>query len=175
MSTQEIRVFGDPVLRRPTTPVTDIDGAFVALVEAMYDTMHAAPGSGLAACQVGVQKRFFVFDEYDGSGPDVLINPQIVDGKGSSPYEEGCLSIPGYGFEVIRPEVVTVTALDLDGREVTIETGGHLARVFQHETDHLDGILVLDRLDPDQRKRAMRALREHGLAGETPGGRRHAL
>lgn len=175
MTMQEIRVFGDPVLRRPTSLVTEIDGPLVKVVEAMYVTMHAVPGSGLAACQVGVQKRFFVYDEYDGEGPAVVINPEIVETKGSSPYEEGCLSIPGYGFEVVRAEVVTIRGLDLDGREIVVEADGHMARVFQHETDHLDGILVLDRLDPDQRKRAMRALREHGLAGETPGGRRHAL
>ena len=120
----------------------------------MYDTMYEASGVGLAAPQVGVQKRIFTFDV--GEGPQVLINPEIVEATGEWVYEEGCLSIPGFHFEIVRPKVVTMPGLDLDGNEVIIEGDELLGRVFLHEIDHLDGVLMLDRLDPDERKRALR-------------------
>ncbi len=175
MATHTIRVFGDPVLKRPTAPVTDVDGAFVKLVDAMYDTMYDAPGVGLAAPQVGVQKRFFVYDIHDDTGPHVLLNPQVVAATGEWEYEEGCLSLPGLAFEIVRPKLVTVQGLDLDGNEVTIEGDELLGRVFLHEIDHLDGVLMLDRLDGDERKQAMRRLREQGMGVPTPGGGSHAL
>jgi peptide deformylase len=173
MATHQIRVFGDPVLKRPAAPVTDIDGALAKLVDAMYDTMYEAPGVGLAAPQVGVQRRFFVYDV--GEGPHVLLNPTIVAATGEWEYEEGCLSLPGLAFEVVRPKVVTVTGQDLDGNDVTIEGDELLGRVFLHEIDHLDGVLMLDRLEPAQRKQALRELREQGMGVRTPGGRTHAL
>ena len=175
MATYTIRVFGDPVLKRPTAPVTDIDGALVKLVDAMYDTMYDAPGVGLAAPQVGVQKRFFVYDVNDDSGPHVIFNPQVVEAEGEWTYEEGCLSLPGLAFEIARPKVVTVHGFDIDGKEVVIQGDELLGRVFLHEIDHLDGVLMLDRLDGDERKRAMRELREQGMGVPTPGDRRHAL
>jgi peptide deformylase len=173
MATHTIRVFGDPVLKRPAAPVTDVDGALAKLVDAMYETMYDAPGVGLAAPQVGVQQRFFVYDI--GDGPFVLLNPEIVGASGEWVYEEGCLSLPGLAFEIARPKVITVKAQDLDGNEVVIEGDELLGRVFLHEIDHLDGVLMLDRLDGDDRKRAMRELREQGMGVPTPGGRRHAL
>ena len=173
MATHTIRVFGDPVLKRPAAPVTDVDGALAKLVDAMYETMYEAPGVGLAAPQVGVQQRFFVYDI--GDGPFVLLNPEIVGASGEWVYEEGCLSLPGLAFEIARPKVITVKAQDLDGNEVVIEGDELLGRVFLHEIDHLDGVLMLDRLDGDDRKRAMRELREQGMGVPTPGGRRHAL
>jgi peptide deformylase len=173
MATHTIRVFGDPVLKRPAAPVTDVDGALAKLVDAMYETMYDAPGVGLAAPQVGVQQRFFVYDI--GDGPFVLVNPEIVGATGEWVYEEGCLSLPGLAFEIARPKVITVKAQDLDGNEVVIEGDELLGRVFLHEIDHLDGVLMLDRLDGDDRKRAMRELREQGMGVPTPGGRRHAL
>jgi peptide deformylase len=173
MATHQIRVFGDPVLRRATAEVTQVDGAFVKLVESMYETMYAAPGVGLAAPQVGVQQRFFVYDI--GDGPSVLLNPRIVASTGEWTYEEGCLSIPGLAFEVVRPKVVTVQALDLAGDEVVVEGDELLGRVFLHEIDHLDGVLLLDRLDRDTRKQAMRALREQALSGVAPRDPSHAL
>ena len=173
MATHTIRVFGDPVLKRPAAPVTDVDGALAQLVDAMYETMYEAPGVGLAAPQVGVQQRFFVYDI--GDGPFVLLNPEIVGASGEWVYEEGCLSLPGLAFEIARPKVITVKAQDLDGNEVVIEGDELLGRVFLHEIDHLDGVLMLDRLDGDDRKRAMRELREQGMGVPTPGGRRHAL
>jgi len=175
MATHQIRVFGDPVLKRPAAPVTDVDGALAKLVDAMYETMYEAPGVGLAAPQVGVQRRFFVYDVNDDSGPHVLLNPQVVEQTGEWVYEEGCLSLPGLAFEIVRPKVVTVQGQDLDGNDVTIEGDELLGRVFLHEIDHLDGVLMLDRLDKDMRKVAMRELREQGMGVPTPGGRTHAL
>ena len=173
--THAIRLFGDPVLKRPVAPVADVDGALAKLIDAMYDTMYEAHGAGLAANQVGVQQRFFVYDVGDDSGPHVLLNPEIVGTSGEWTYEEGCLSLPGLAFEIVRPKLVTVQAIDLDGNEVVIEGDELLGRVFLHETDHLDGVLMLDRLDRAQRKEAMRELREQGMGVPTPGGRTHAL
>ena len=175
VATHTIRVFGDPVLKRPTAEVTDIDGGLVKLVDAMYETMHEAPGVGLAAPQVGVQKRFFVYELPDGDGPHALLNPQVVEAAGEWEYEEGCLSLPGLAFDIVRPKLVTVKGLDLDGNEIVIQGDELLGRIFLHEIDHLDGVLMLDRLDTDQRKLAMRELREQGMGVRTPGGRTHAL
>ena len=174
MATYPIRTFGDPVLKRPTAAVEEFDGALAKLVDAMYDTMYAAPGVGLAAPQVGVQRRFFVYDA--GEGPHVLVNPAIVETEGEWTYEEGCLSLPGLAFEVVRPKIVTATGLDLDGNEVTIVGDELLGRLLLHEIDHLDGVLMLERLDPADRKRALRTLREQAMnGGPAPTERRHAL
>jgi peptide deformylase len=175
VTTHAIRVFGDPVLRRAATPVTEIDGALVKLVDAMYDTMYDAPGVGLAAPQVGVQKRFFVYDVNDDTGPHVVFNPEIVEAAGEWAYEEGCLSLPGLSFELVRPKVVTIQGMDIDGNEILIKGDELLGRVFLHELDHLDGVLLIDRLEGEERKRALRELREQGMGARTPGGPRHAL
>jgi peptide deformylase len=176
VATHTIRIFGDPVLKRPTAEVTDIDATLVKLVDAMYETMHAAPGVGLAAPQVGVQKRFFVYEVPDDDvGPRVLLNPHVVETAGEWEYEEGCLSLPGLAFDIVRPKLVTVKGLDLDGNEVVLQGDELLGRIFLHEIDHLDGVLMLDRLDTDQRKAAMRELREQGMGVRTPGGPGHAL
>ena len=161
MQTYPIRVFGDPVLRQRAREVEDIDGVLARLIATMYETMHDAVGLGLAAPQVGVQKRIFTYDV--GEGDQVVINPEIVDSSGEWAYEEGCLSLPGFSFEIIRPKLVTLRGLDLDGNEIVIEADELLARVFLHEIDHLDGKLMLDRLDPDERKRALRELRDRDL------------
>jgi len=161
MSTYPVRVFGDPVLKQKAKDVTDLDGALARFVDTMVDTMYEASGVGLAAPQVGVQKRMFTFDV--GEGPQVLINPEVAEATGEWVYEEGCLSIPGFHFEIVRPKVVTMTGVDLDGNEVVIEGDELLGRVFLHELDHLDGVLMLDRLDPDERKRALRELRDVDL------------
>jgi peptide deformylase len=162
MSTYPIRVFGDPVLKQRAKEVADLDGKLARFVETMYDTMYGAAGIGLAAPQVGVQKRIFTFDT--GEGPQVLVNPEIAESNGEWAYEEGCLSIPGFHFEIVRPKLVTITGVDLEGNEVVIEGDELLGRVFQHELDHLDGVLMLDRLDADERKRALRELRDVDLA-----------
>ncbi len=175
VATHTIRLFGDPVLKRPAAPVADLNGSLAKVVDAMYETMYDAPGVGLAAPQIGVQQRFFVYDINDDTGPHVMLNPEVVGATGEWTFEEGCLSLPGLAFEIVRPKVVTVQGLDLDGNDVVIEGDELLGRVFLHEIDHLDGVLMLDRLDRSQRKDAMRELREQGMRGSTPGGRQHAL
>ena len=167
MSPFEIRTFGDPVLRRAATEVTDIDARLVRLTDDMLTTMYQAPGIGLAAPQVGVQKRLFVYDI--GEGPQVLVNPEISESDGEWVYEEGCLSVPGLTFEIVRPKEVHLTGVDLDGNDVSIEADELLARLFQHELDHLDGVLLLERLDDDERKSALKALREQTLADADTG------
>jgi peptide deformylase len=158
----EIRRIGDPVLRARATEVTDVNGALAKLAEDMLTTMYDAPGLGLAAPQVGVQKRLFVYD-VEESGPQVIVNPEIRETSGEWAYEEGCLSIPGLAFELIRPKEVHLVGYDLDGNELSIEADEILARCFQHELDHLDGVLFLERLSDEDRKAAMRIVREQRL------------
>lgn len=166
MATYTIRTFGDPVLKQRAREVEELDGALARLVDTMYETMYEASGVGLAAPQVGVQRRIFTYDV--GEGPEVLVNPEIVASSGDWSFEEGCLSIPGLAFEIVRPKVVTVRGLDLEGNEKLFEADEYLGRVMQHELDHLDGVLLLDRLEPDVRKQALRAWRERELLGSPP-------
>ena len=161
-----IRVCGDPVLTERAAEVDDINGALVRLADDMLTTMYEAPGLGLAAPQVGVQKRLFVYDA--GDGPAVLVNPVISESSGEWAYEEGCLSVPGLSWEIIRPKQIHLTGYDLDGNEVSLEADELLSRLFQHEMDHLDGVLLLERLDDDERKDALRTLRAQALAAEHP-------
>ena len=171
MAPHQIRLIGDPVLRRPATDVTDVDGALVRLTDDMFTTMYEAPGIGLAAPQVGVQKRFFVYDHGEGAG--VILNPRIIESDGEWTFEEGCLSIPDLTWEITRPKQVHLVGVDLDGNEVSIEADEIEARLFQHEIDHLDGILLVDHLDEDQAREARRALREmtmSRLASTSAGG-----
>ena len=156
-----IRQYGDPVLKERTRDVEDIDGAVVSLVDSMIETMYGAPGSGLAANQVGVQRRIFVYDA--GDGARTIINPRILESDGEWAFEEGCLSIPGLSWEIVRPNAVHLVGLDLDGNEVSIEATEFEGRVFQHELDHLDGILLVERLNDDQRKEALKILRSRTL------------
>jgi peptide deformylase len=157
MSALVIRQYGDPVLKERTREVDEIDGSVASLVESMIETMYAAPGSGLAANQVGVQRRIFVYDI--GDGAHTIINPRIVESDGEWVYDEGCLSVPGLSWEILRPNAVHLVGLDLDGNEVSIEATELEGRVFQHELDHLDGILLVERLNDDQRKEALKILR----------------
>ncbi len=157
--TQTIRIAGDPVLRRRAEEVSDIDAELVKLSEEMFATMYAAPGLGLAAPQVGVGQRFFVYDLGDDDGPRVLLNPEITGTHGEWTFEEGCLSVPGQHFEVVRPKQIGVKGVDLDGNEVEFEADELLSRLIQHELDHLDGVLVLDHLDEETRREAKRLLR----------------
>ena len=171
MAPHQIRLIGDPVLRRPETDVTDVDGALVRLTDDMFTTMYEAPGIGLAAPQVGVQKRFFVYDHGEGAG--VILNPRIIESDGEWTFEEGCLSIPDLTWEITRPKQIHLVGVDLDGNEVSIEADEIEARLFQHEIDHLDGILLVDHLDEDQAREARRALREmtmSRLASTSAGG-----
>jgi peptide deformylase len=166
----QIRLIGDPVLRRPATEVTDVDGALVRLTDDMFTTMYEAPGIGLAAPQVGVQKRFFVYDHGEGAG--VILNPRIIESDGEWTFEEGCLSVPDLTWEITRPKQIHLVGVDLDGNEVSIEADEIEARLFQHEIDHLDGILLVDHLDDDQRREARRVLRQRTMSrlASTPAG-----
>jgi peptide deformylase len=157
-----IRQYGDPVLKQATKDVEEIDGSVAKLVEDMFETMYAAPGVGLAANQVGVQRRLFVYDV--GDGPEVVINPRITETFGEWAFEEGCLSVPGLSWTIIRPDKVHLVGLDLDGNELSIDAEEYQGRVFQHEVDHLDGTLLIERLDEDQRRQALGVLRARVLA-----------
>lgn len=161
MAIYPIRQFGDPVLRQRAREVENVDGSLVRLVEDMIETMYDAPGVGLAAPQVGVERRIFVYDI--GDGPQAIINPVIVETSGEWTYDEGCLSIPDLSWTVVRPNEVHLCAVSLDGEEIDLEADELLARCFQHEMDHLDGILLVERLDADQRKEAMSILRRRVL------------
>jgi len=161
VATFPIRVFGDPVLRQRAQEVEEIDSKIARLSEEMVETMYAAPGVGLAAPQVGIERRVFVYDI--GEGAKTVINPRIAESRGEWEYEEGCLSVPDLHWPITRPKEVHLVGYDLDGNEISIDADELLARVFQHEIDHLDGILLLARLEKDQRKQAMRILRDRAL------------
>ena len=166
MSPLDIRLYGDPVLKTKAAEVTNVDGALVRLTQDMLQTMYEAPGLGLAAPQVGVQKRFFVYDV--GDGPCTLVNPVIADADGEWVYEEGCLSIPGLYVEIARPKLVHLCGYDLDGNEVSFEADELTARLLQHELDHLDGITMFDRMTDDQRRLALREWRRTQLEPPEP-------
>ena len=149
----DIRTFGDPVLKTCAAEITNIDSKLVKLTDEMFEVMYQAPGIGLAAPQIGVQKQLFVYDVDDER--QVLINPKIVESSGEWVYDEGCLSIPGLYVEMLRPKLVLVEATNLDGNTIQIEADELLARLFQHEIDHLQGVLMFERMTPDQRKQAL--------------------
>lgn len=174
MAPYDIRVFGDPVLRTPAEDVANIDGDLARLAADMLETMYEAPGVGLAAPQIGVQKRMFVYDIQDGRGGFTVINPRITERAGEWDYEEGCLSVPGLSWPIVRSARVKLTGWDLDGRELSIEADELLARVFQHETDHLDGVLLIERLDKGERRQALRILRNRALDQSLDAARREA-
>lgn len=154
------------MLRQKARQITDIDGALVRLADDMIETMYEAPGIGLAAPQVGVQKRLFVWDM--GEGPRVIVNPEIVESDGEWLYDEGCLSVPGLSWEIVRPKTVHLVGRDLDGNEMSFEVDELEARLFQHEIDHLNGTLLVERLDADTRKTALKAIRDLRLAEAMP-------
>ena len=140
----DIRTFGDPVLKTCAAEITNIDAKLVKLADEMLAVMYDAPGLGLAAPQIGVQKQLFVYDVDDS--PQVLINPKIVESSGEWVYDEGCLSIPGLYVEMLRPKLVLVEATNLEGNTIQIEADELLARLFQHEIDHLNGKVFVDYL-----------------------------
>ena len=159
----EVKTFGDPVLKTRAAKVKEFDDALLRLTEDMLVTMHEREGVGLAANQVGRLRRVLVAaieeDEY------VVVNPVIeASSEETEVLAEGCLSIPGIQVEVERPVAVTITGQDTAGEDLRLEADGLLARVFQHEVDHLDGVLILDRTDRESRKAALREWRERLLA-----------
>jgi peptide deformylase len=155
-----IRLIGDPVLRTRAAEVAEIDGKVATLAQGMTTALHEAGGLAVAAPQVGVLRRLFVYEMPEEEIPRVIINPVISESRGEWLYDEGCLSVPGLSWEIVRPKEVHLTGFDLDGNEVSFEADELLARMFQHELDHLDGVLLLEHLDPEQRKEAKRAVRE---------------
>jgi peptide deformylase len=167
MAVRDIRLFGDPVLREVCRPVTDFGPGLERLVTDLMDTCRLPGRAGLAAPQIGVDLRVFSYNVEDDEG--YLINPRLVSSEGHQDGPEGCLSIPGLYAPIPRAEHAVVTGVDLAGQPVTVEGAGLLARCLQHELDHLDGHLFLDRLPPGERRQALRALRER-LNGLEPGG-----
>jgi peptide deformylase len=164
VSVKSIRLFGDPVLRTPAEPVRDFDAELRRLVKDLTDTMVEAPGLGLAAPQIGVGLRVFTYNVDDVIGH--LINPVLRLSDDEEIDDEGCLSFPGLQYPTARSHGVVATGFDMHGEPVTLEGAGQLARCVQHETDHLDGILFIDRLDPAQRKLAMKEIRAAEWFGE---------
>jgi peptide deformylase len=167
VSVQPIRLFGDPVLTTPAETVTSFDKELRGLVKDLTETMVDAPGVGLAAPQIGVALRVFTYDVDDEVGH--LVNPVFRPvGEEDQEGDEGCLSFPGLTFSTVRRQRVVATGMNMHGDPVTIDGSDLLARCIQHEVDHLDGILFIDRLDRTQRKEAMRLIREAEWSGLTP-------
>jgi peptide deformylase len=159
-----IRLFGDPVLRTAADPVNDFDAELRRLVKDLTETMLDAPGVGLAAPQIGVSLRVFTYHVDDELGH--LINPSLDLSEETESGDEGCLSFPGLVYPVSRAYGVVAKGFNMYGEPVTLEGTDQLARCVQHETDHLDGVLFIDRLDKAQRKLAMREIREAEWWGE---------
>ena len=158
MAIQPVRLFGDPVLSTPALAVVDYDKELRKLVQDLTETMLDAPGAGLAAPQIGVGLRVFVWDVDDELGH--LINPTLDLSDDEQEGDEGCLSFPGLLYNTPRAMRVVAKGFDMLGDPITVEGSELLARAIQHETDHLDGILFIDRLDTALRKEAMKAIRE---------------
>lgn len=159
MTVLQIRTLGDPVLRETCAPVQRFDGWLRRTADDMLETMYAAPGVGLAANQVGIGMRFFVYDDGDGR-TGFVANPELSALDGADTIDEGCLSIPGPFAPTSRAIRVRLRGRDLGGEVLELRAEGLLARIFQHETDHLNGGLYIDRLDDEGRRDVMRQLRE---------------
>ena len=166
---RSIRHYGEEVLRRPAAEVVAITADVRSLIDDMIETMYAAPGVGLAAPQVGVPLRVFVADPSVGRNPDdlvVLVNPVVVAEEGVQSEEEGCLSVPGFTARVRRPSRLVVRGIDRDEEPTEVEGTGVVARAFQHELDHLDGALFLDRLRGLRRELMVRKIHKLQRAGK---------
>lgn len=161
---RHVRQLGDPALRTPASPVTEFDDALITEAAEMIQLMRDARGVGLAATQIGRLRRLIVIDPDEETGPVALVNPTITwRSEEEEVGSEGCLSLGEISVDVARATQITLTAHDLQGNELEIEAQDFSARVIQHEVDHLDGILIIDRTTPEQRKEALRELREARL------------
>ncbi len=160
----KIEMLGAEVLRTPASEVVEVDDDLRRLIDDMFETMYEAEGVGLAGPQVGVSRRVIVVDVHDDEAkPFALINPRVVEASAATEKgEEGCLSIPGLSAVVERPERVAVEGLDRDGNPVRVEGDGLLGRCLQHEIDHLDGILFIDRVSPLKRKMLLQKWKKRG-------------
>ena len=165
MAVKPIRLFGDPVLRTPAEPVKDFDKELRQLVKDLTDTMIDAPGAGLAAPQLGVGLRVFTYYVDDRLGH--VINPTLDLSDEQETDDEGCLSLPGLTFPTARAVRAVAKGFNMHGEPITLEGTHLLARCVQHETDHLDGVIFIDRMDPEQRKAAMKAIREAEWFGDS--------
>jgi peptide deformylase len=161
-----VRLYGDPVLRQVATPVREITAEIKRIIADMTETMWHQVGIGLAAPQVGLPHRILVMDDGNG-GAQALINPVIENRSGTIREEEGCLSLPGVFGVVERTKTITVRAMDADGKPVSLEATGLKARIVQHELDHLDGVLFIDRLPPVTRDRIKKKIQKEGFPKET--------
>ncbi|PYO23312.1 MAG: peptide deformylase [Candidatus Rokuibacteriota bacterium] len=175
MAILSVRKYGDPALRRRAAPVEAVTPDVRKIIADMVDTMYDEVGLGLAAPQVGVSLRLMVVADEEGRGARTLINPVITEQGGEIVAEEGCLSLPGVFAPVKRAEWVRLDAQDPDGKTVTVNARGLRARVFQHEMDHLDGVLFIDRLDPVTRDRIKRRIKKEGFAEDAAAHRAFAL
>lgn len=172
MTVLPIRTLGDPVLREPARPIVTFDAYLRRLREDMLETMYAAPGVGLAAPQVGLSMSFFVYDAGDGTEPGAMCNPVLtVLDEEVEATDEGCLSIPGVWHPTSRAVRARAEGLDLGGNPLLIEGEGLMARILQHETDHLNGVLFIDRLDAEGRRSVLRELRLQEFGPAASGGR----
>lgn len=163
MAVFPVRLWGDPVLRQRAAEVPEVEDSVRKLMQDLFDTMRDAAGVGLAAPQIGVLRRVIVW-EYEGER-GALANPRIVDRRGEVEAEEGCLSLPGLSYPVVRAHWIRVVGLDREGADVSIEAADLIARIIQHEVDHADGILFIDHLAADLAREAKRRLREAALTG----------
>jgi peptide deformylase len=172
MAVLKVLRYGDPALRRRAAPVGEVTPEVRAAIADMTETMYDEVGIGLAAPQVGVSLRLIVVADEEGRGVQALLNPAIVDRGGEATGEEGCLSIPGVFAPVTRSAWVKVEAQDVNGRPLALRATGLRARVLQHEIDHLDGVLFIDRVDPVTRDRIKRKIKKEGLRDDAS---RHAF
>jgi peptide deformylase len=172
MAVLKVLRYGDPALRRRAAPVGEVTPEVRAAIADMTETMYDEVGIGLAAPQVGVSLRLIVVADEEGRGVQALLNPAIVDRGGEATGEEGCLSIPGVFAPVTRSAWVKVEAQDVNGRPLALRATGLRARVLQHEIDHLDGVLFIDRVDPVTRDRIKRKIKKEGLREDAS---RHAF
>jgi len=172
MAILKVLRYGDPSLRRTAEPVGDVTPEIRRIIADMTETMYDEVGIGLAAPQVGISKRLIVIADEEGRGVQALLNPAIVDRGGEMTGEEGCSSIPGVFAPVTRAAWVKVEARSVDGQPVTINARGLRSRVLQHEIDHLDGVLFIDRVDPMLRDRIKRKIKKEGLRDDAS---RHAF
>jgi peptide deformylase len=175
MAVLKVRRYGDPVLRRRASRVEAVTPEIRRLVQDMVETMYDEVGIGLAAPQIGESLRLMVVGDETGRGAQALVNPAITAAGGAITAEEGCLSLPGIFAQVTRSEWVTVQAQDLQGEPVSISARGLRARVLQHEVDHLDGVLFIDRLEPVVRDRIKRRIKKEGFSEDAAAHRAFAL
>ena len=172
MAVLKVRKYGDPTLRKSAVPIGDVTPELRRIIADMTETMYDEVGIGLAAPQVGISLRLIVISDEDSRGVQALLNPAIVEHGGEVTGEEGCLSIPGVFAPVTRAAWVKVEARSVDGQPITINARGLRARVLQHEIDHLDGVLFIDRVDPMVRDRIKRKIKKEGLREDAS---RHAF